>query len=213
MSAAIIPQYTQNALEELRDKVSVRLNESGFYLAGGTALTFQIQHRLSTDLDWFTPTKFDPNVLGAQLREDGVNVSQIEISEGTLHCKIGECDVSFFHYPYKMLDELQAIDGSSDLNMAGLRDIALMKITAIADRGTKKDFVDLYFIITQHVSLRELLDVFEIKYPDSSVYHYLKALTYFDDADKMPDLEMLRQVTWNDVKKKIVKQVRDLQLA
>jgi len=76
-----------------------------------------------------------------------------------------------------------------------------MKFTAIAGRGTKKDFVDLYWIGNNIISLAELFSFFDQKYGNTySLYHTLKILIYFKDAedDKMP--EMLKPVKWQDIK-------------
>src|SRR5664279_5266196 len=43
------------------------VREGGFFLAGGTGLGLRIGHRLSDDLDWFTPNPFDVTALMARL--------------------------------------------------------------------------------------------------------------------------------------------------
>ncbi|MEK7161153.1 MAG: nucleotidyl transferase AbiEii/AbiGii toxin family protein, partial [Patescibacteria group bacterium] len=88
--------------------------------------------------------------------------------------------------------------------LADERDIAAMKIDAVSSRGSKKDFVDLYFLLEKY-SLPELIDFFEKKYSNIKFnkLHILKSLTYFEDAEKEPMPEMLKQANWDSIKKKI----------
>jgi len=79
-----------------------------------------------------------------------------------------------------------------------------MKIIAIANRGTNKDFTDLYFICTQVISLDNLLvELFPKKFSGQlySMYHIVRSLQYFDDAEKSPPLDMLKPVVWDEVKR------------
>ena len=80
-----------------------------------------------------------------------------------------------------------------------------MKLAAITGRGAKKDFIDLYFLL-QEFTLAEMISLYEEKYKDGSTFMVLKSLVYFDDAenDEMP--EMLKPITWQDIKETIVKE-------
>jgi hypothetical protein len=85
--------------------------------------------------------------------------------------------------------------------VADLRDIACMKISAIASRGTKRDFIDLYLSARQF-GLNELLGLFQRKYVRTgySRIHILKSLLFFDDAEKDPMPHMLVPLDWDAVK-------------
>ena len=76
-----------------------------------------------------------------------------------------------------------------------------MKISAIAGRGTKRDFVDLYVTATRY-GLSALLELFEKKFADVRYnrIHVLKSLTYFKDAEKDPTPDMLIPLSWEEVK-------------
>lgn len=86
-----------------------------------------------------------------------------------------------------------------------------MKIAAIADRGSKKDFVDLYFIIKieKILSLQECLELYDKKFKllKQNKTHILKSLMYFDDADKEVNLKMIKNVQWKEVKKFFTKEI------
>jgi hypothetical protein len=167
----------------------------------------QIDHRISYDLGFFTQKEFDPNNILSLFRD--LELSNIETSSGTLKFSINGCMVSFFYYPYRVLAPFVKLDNYY-MNLAALLDIGLVKVTAIADRGLKKDFIDLYFILNEIGGLKEILMNFSNKFPDANYYHYLKSLTYFEDADNTPDLQMLREIDWEDVKSYFRKEIKNI---
>ena len=94
------------------------------------------------------------------------------------------------------------------IRLAQLEDIAAMKLSAVTGRGTKKDFVDISFLL-QHFSLNQMVEFYSRKYYDGSEFLVLKSLTYFADADQDPDPVMLRKMEWEDIKGRIVKTLED----
>lgn len=85
-------------------------------------------------------------------------------------------------------------------------DIAAMKLNAITGRGSRKDFVDLYFLL-QHYSLSELLEFYHRKYQGAEEFLVLKSLNYFVDAEAQPMPRMLVDVEWEEIKRHITEQV------
>jgi len=83
-----------------------------------------------------------------------------------------------------------------------------MKLSAISGRGSKKDFVDIYFLLKQF-TLKELIEFYTQKYFDGSEYLVLKSLTYFNDADTDVDVNLIEDISWEEVKGKILDTVRD----
>lgn len=197
MSFKSIPENTKIALDVLDGTYSNILNEYGFYLAGGTSLALQINHRISYDLDFFSEKDFEPDMLLNYFNKE--SLENIQTSKGTLQFNFQNCSISFFHYPYKVLENFYTL-GEYKIRLAQLLDIGLMKVTAIADRGLKKDFIDLYFIAKQAGGLQPIMDKFVLKYPDANYYHYLKSLSYFEEAEISPDLNMLEGIEWSKVK-------------
>ena len=96
------------------------------------------------------------------------------------------------------------VDG---LTLATPPDIAAMKVNAIEGRGSKKDFIDLYYLL-QRYTLAEILDFYKQKYPEHSVFRALMSMSYFDDADVQPTPRMFGNVSWNEMKESIRSQVR-----
>jgi len=154
-------------------------------------------HRRSIDLDFFSRDQFDPEaILGKAGSLAGLHV--LSKDPETLHLTIGDTKVSFLGYRYPLLFPCEEI---SEVKVADPRDIACMKVCAIASRGTKRDFIDLY-AVSKHHELGQLLKWFKSKYVQVSysMVHVLKSLTYFEDAEKDPMPDMLVALTWEMVK-------------
>jgi hypothetical protein len=86
--------------------------------------------------------------------------------------------------------------------MAGLKNIVAMKLEAITNRGSRKDFVDVYFLL-QHFSLTQMLDIYMEKYTRGSIFNVVRSLCYFNDAEILPMPEMIIPVQWEDIKSTI----------
>jgi predicted nucleotidyltransferase component of viral defense system len=87
-----------------------------------------------------------------------------------------------------------------NIRLASIKDIAPMKLAAITNRGTKKDFVDIY-VLLNHLSLSEMLNLYSQKYSQDSDFFVLRSLTYFEDAEQNSDPEMLTAYKWETIKK------------
>ena len=93
--------------------------------------------------------------------------------------------------------------------MLSTADIAAMKLNAIAGRGSKKDFIDLYFLLDEF-SLPQILDFYDKKFNDGSRFMVQKSLTYFDDADPQLNPKMFKPFDWELCKQKIIDEVLKL---
>lgn len=178
------------------------------YLAGGTAVALQLGHRISVDLDFFTPEEFDAKELIRSLRKIG-KFELDKQSWGTILGVLEKVKFSIFVYKYPVLFPFKSLFG---INILDLRDIAAMKIDAISTRGIKRDFIDLYFICQGGLSLNEILSVYDRKYGTlaSNVVHIQKSLVYFVDAEGAAMPKMLKKVDWESVKKYFESEVKKL---
>lgn len=194
MREEVINKKTERLLSALAQSGLV----NDFYLAGGTALALQYGHRKSVDLDWFSRKSFDTAKLKKGLAELGRIIVSSE-EKDTLNLSINSVKISFIGYPYKLLFPFLSWHG---VKLADHRDIACMKLDAASSRGSKKDFIDLYFFL-QNYSLAYLLKLFEKKYKNIKYnkLHILKSLTYFTDANREPMPIMIENVSWTEVKK------------
>jgi len=197
------------AIDSKTKSVLEKIVESGmikkFYLAGGTALAIQLGHRKSIDLDFFSGEKFSVSVFKKKLSTTG-KFSLDHEEEQTLSGSLDGVKVSFFHYDYKLLFPPVPFLG---VKLADERDIAAMKIDTVSARGSKKDFVDLYFLLKKY-SLEKLIEIFAKKYSriKYNKLHILKSLAYFDDAEDEPMPEMLKKESWKKIKEEIAGKVK-----
>jgi hypothetical protein len=180
----------------------------GWTLAGGTGLALQIGHRYSDDLDFFRFEAFEVPDLIRDLSRIG-SISVQSRAEDTLHAVIEGVRLSFMRVEAPLLFDGIPYRG---IRIADPQDITVMKIVAIGGRGSRKDFVDLYFYILGGGSLETGFELLRRRFTqvDYNEYHLLKSLVFFDDAEMEPMPRMLREVAWDDVKKTIIDEVRRL---
>ena len=179
-----------------------------FNLVGGTALALQIGHRMSVDLDLFTPDiEFDDSELLDNLSNDFQDFSVRYRRPNAIIMMIQNVKVDFIRFKYPFFKPLHHFDG---IRMVDAEDIATMKIDAITGRGKKKDFVDLYYLL-QRYDLPHILDLYQKKYKHVTLFHVIKSLTYFEDAEA-DEVEMLDdKVTWAMMKKTIQMAVNQIE--
>jgi len=174
-----------------------------FYLAGGTGLSFYLGHRFSVDLDFFSA---EANSVG----NDERSVLRSLLDDPTLEITFDKdstfvatwrgVGVSFFRLNlYPVVKPPLLLDG---IPLARVEEIGAMKLAAIIDRGTRKDYVDLYFIL-QRVSLDSLFRVAAKKYAKvrSFPVSATRALSYFDDAESLPMPQMIDKTPWSKMRK------------
>ena len=171
-------------------------------LVGGTALALQLGHRKSIDLDFFGTVDCEAEYL----RESIAGIASLTILKESPHIHIYIVDgikVDIVNYTYPWLVDVVLEQG---LRLASVSDIAAMKITAIIGMGTKKDFIDIAFLL-HHFSLEEILHFYAAKYNDSSVFMAMKSLAYFDDAETDPMPDMFVNQSWQQVKAYILSKI------
>lgn len=170
-----------------------------FYLAGGTALALRHGHRRSIDFDWFRRDDFDGHALVGELDGAFDAVERLPSGAHTVYLRIHGVTCSFFRLPYPLVRPSEPTRWGFDL--ASDEDIAAMKLEAIAGRGSRKDFVDMYLLCERGLRLEDVFELFDEKYGAGRAerYHRLRALSYFDDAEAEPMPEMLVDVPWSDV--------------
>lgn len=158
----------------------------------------QIGHRKSVDIDLFGNSEIYVDDFIEILSSFG-KVITLKKSKNLLILSVDGIKVDFVNYKYPLLTEIEVIE---NIRLVTQSDIAAMKLNAIVGRGSKKDFVDLYFLLEKY-SIQEMISFFNKKFADGSEFMVLKSLHYFDDADLEEMPEMTSAIDWEEIKAKI----------
>lgn len=172
-------------------------------LVDGTSLALQYGHRRSVDLDFFGTLTCDVDELTEALREQVGQLTLLSASKTIRAYNIRNVKVDIVNYNYPWIE--QAVE-ENGIRLASPKDIAAMKVNAVIGRGTKKDFVDIYYLL-QHYSFEDLMRFYSEKYTDGSEYRALLSMTYFDDVDSQTMPYMFEDISWDVIKKRICKEV------
>ena len=205
MQNQVLPAHTKSLLEHIAGKINQ------FYLAGGTGLALQLGHRISEDLDFFSEQTFEIEDLVSLVVPDKI----ISIRPGTLNCVKEGVKLSFLFYEIPLCFQAHSWEG---VNVATWQDIVAEKIKIISQRGAKKDFWDVYAVIKLCASLELVSELFLKRFEDSRInlYHVLKSLVYFADAENEPDpvlLPEMKSTNWPQVKHFFEKNVKNFEKA
>lgn len=192
-------------------KELMKMNElQDFFLVGGTALALQLGHRISVDIDLFTQNDFDTAKLFNQLNSKfRVNDKTEDIN--TLNINIIPVEsknivkVDLIKYAYPLINPIKEID---DIRLLSIEDIIPMKLSAVAGRGSKKDFYDIYYLLQQY-TFKQMFDLFEQKFINANKFHVLKSLTYFEDAEIEPNPQTIKEFNWDNLKEQITKKTNE----
>lgn len=173
----------------------------GFVLAGGTALALQQGHRISHDLDFFTLGNFRNDRLISEVRKVTRDFRVMSEEEGGLTAEIEGVKVSFLRYEYPFLDKTVRM---GKVELAGVLDIAAMKVIAISQRGVRRDFVDL-FTVLQDIPFHRVASHMMRRFGRERIspLHIGKSMVYFADAETDPDPSYCRgrEISWVSVRK------------
>lgn len=199
---------TAQALRLLR-KLAPLARRYKAILAGGTGLALRLGHRISVDFDFFTPKKVSTPRLLAEIKKLGLN-PEVELArDDTFVCTFPDSKFSLFRYPYPFSDT----DIFEGVSVASVLDIASMKAAAVAQRGARRDFIDLYYIL-QTIPFGKVAKTIKSRYGDAlSAVAVGKAFVFFDDAEASPDPAYIGDgVKWSAVRCFFEKHVRQFVL-
>ncbi|GAA4459814.1 hypothetical protein GCM10023093_01500 [Nemorincola caseinilytica] len=176
-----------------------------FFLVGGTALSLQIGHRISIDIDLFSITAFEENKLAEYLgSEYGLRLAYLD--KNTIKGQVDNVQVDLITHAYPLVKDAASVDG---VRMAGLEDIAAMKLNAIIGNGTRlKDFIDIAFL-SQYLSLEDMTDAYEKKYNIRNAVMTLKALAWHNDINfDEPISYVHRACSWKHIEARLAQMIR-----
>ena len=146
---------------EILKKICCHQQFNDLFLVGDTALALQIGHRISIDLDFFTLSSFDENELKNVLINQ-FDAQIFAIDNNAISGTINNVKFDFIAHQYPLI---KPVLEKENTRLSSLEDIAAMKLNAVRNRGTKKDFIDIYFLL-QKFNLEALLELVNLKYPN-----------------------------------------------
>ncbi len=192
------------------DVLKVTMNEpllNDFVLVGGTCLALHYGHRISEDIDLFVWQKFDVDYFLMELSKTLQFTIKIKTPIGS-HIFINGVKTDILYFPAKPIQPVIKEEGVRLLSTA---DIAAMKMNTIANRGAKKDFYDVYYLLKEY-SLSDQIKFFKQKFSTQDLFGLQRSLNYFADADRQEDPILLKDksLTWEKVKRTIIEETRKL---
>ena len=179
---------------------------SDYYLVGGTSFALRFGHRLSVDLDLFTQGDVDyDRIIKAVKKLQPASYKELFKGKTGMQLVIDGVKCDFVKYAYINISPAETIEG---IRMLSIQDVACMKLSAISQRGAKKDFYDLHLLL-EHYSIEQLLSFFRTKYPDLATFHIVKSMNYFVDAENQVGPELKTKLSWEELQKDIDRRVKD----
>ncbi len=170
-----------------------------FYLVGGTGLALIIGHRKSVDIDLFTSKDFDAEHILEKLESDFA-FHMDYLGGNTIKGSVAGIKVDLLARKYPLIGDTIEME---KFRIASMDDIAAMKINSVANDGTRvKDFIDLYFLITERgFTIDRLLENFKAKYSQRNALHALKSLVYFEDVNlnDWPVMIKNKSISWDEI--------------
>ena len=193
-----------HTLELLKEICSTTTLEN-FALGGGTNLALRFGHRLSIDLDFFTSNPFQNNLIFQEIMNRFPNAELIFEQNQTMMFFINNTKVDFVLYPFHWLKTFETID---HVRLISLPDIIPMKLQAMSNRFSKKDFWDIAFLL-KDFSLSEMLELFNSKFPNVDKGFIIHSLTNFENAEAEQSPVEIIPKSWDEIKDELKKVVID----
>ena len=171
-----------------------------FALIGGTNLALRLGHRKSIDLDFFSKDKFNETALDKFIKDKYQEVKTTHLDKQTRQYQVNGIKVEFIRFNYPLLDKIELVEG---VRMYSLKDTVAGKLNAITQRGSKKDFYDVYELLKTN-SLDEMIGYYKEKFNQDNPVPLIKSLNYYEDAERMgEEVNSLNKTSWKDVKQGI----------
>jgi hypothetical protein len=172
----------------------------GAALGGGTSLALVFGHRKSMDIDFFLTDPFDSVQLQNALARLIPGIQIVNRTAGSLSAAAGSVKVDILSHSYPLLDAYTHLE---TIQCLSLPDMAAMKVNAVTNRGSKKDFSDLLLLSENGLTLSAALDRFCRKYGHAGRFLAVRSLNWFGDTAGEPDPVYLNGWTWPEVRRRM----------
>lgn len=192
-----LAEEQQRALERLS---TVKVLDD-YYLAGGSAVAYHLGHRRSRDVDLFSihdGVELDRVASAVAAAERDTRV--LGRTDVALKLVVCGTPVDVVNYAHPPLEPPMATPFG--VRVAGLLDLATMKLAAITRRGLRRDFWDLHVILQAGITLATAADAYRRRFgvTAADLYHVMRALTYFTDAERDPLPDGLSAERWRGIR-------------
>ena len=178
------------------------INEfKSFALGRGTNLALRLGHRLSIDLDFFTNSPYQNSIIFQAITKEFPAAELLFEQNQTMMFTINNVKVDFVLYPFKWLQPFEIIEG---FRLVSIPDIIPMKLQALSNRFSKKDFWDIGFLL-QNYTLTEMLKIFKSKFQQIDTGYIIHSLTNFEDAEMEPNPVTIIPASWEHIKRDLEK--------
>jgi len=180
-----------------------------FYLVGGTAIALYLGHRRSIDFDMFKFSSIKPKSLVTKISESGFSYDVTRRVTEQLNVTIHNVKFTFYEYPFQ-IESPTSFEGI--VKMPTLIDLAAMKAYALGRRSKWKDYIDLYFILKDHYTIKQISDRASVIYDQLFSEKLFRAqLSYFADVNYSESIEYLETpVPENEIKEFLTGKAIDL---
>ncbi len=159
---------------------------NSFVLAGGSALALQIAHRQSEDLDFILDGEIlDMNFIKRSIHkfypasyrilkiDDPYQIDFLIRNVKVTFFSSGAVQIPFSVKSFAICDNF--------LNIVPVDIIAVMKMSAIAQRNTMRDYYDLYYIARHVLPLQKIIQKCKMLLPNLAPITYTETLIYTED--------------------------------
>ena len=181
---------TEILTEKQRDLLDwIAQYQREYYLVGGTAIALYLGHRQSVDFDMFKQGTINHKRNLERLSASGFAFQVTRRVAEQMNCLLNDVKLTFFQYPF---DIPAAKKEGVPFRLPALLDLAAMKAYALGRRSKWKDYVDLYFILTEHYTMEQICaratEIFGELFSEKM---FRAQLSYFDDIDYSEEVDYI----------------------
>lgn len=193
------PECVEEKARLTMSRVGPTLGMHGGVLAGGTGLALCLGHRISGDLEFYTQQVFRPSGILEELRGLAGVVEPVTMGDDAMIVQADGAQLLLTQTPAPFGEPTTRLNGC---DVAGVVDIAAMKLLAVSQGGTRSDFVDLYTVL-QTVPFRKVARNALERYGETALEPLVigKGLVWFEHADVQEDpVYVGTPVTWDHIR-------------
>lgn len=158
-----------------------------YYLAGGTAVALHIGHRRSIDFDLFKFSSVNHKKNIDKIAGSRLPYEVTWREAGQMNVTVGDVKMTFLEYPFHIAPKRKF---DNIIKIPELIDLAAMKAYALGRRSKWKDYVDMYFILKDYFSIKQISgrasEIFDQLFSEKL---FRAQLNYFDDIDYSESVE------------------------